>query len=189
VFYHNQNAAAVLDSLKGKKLVDVGCGYTPYFSDSMFTACALKGIDFYGIDPIIQHNVVIDHTDAMFSLFSSGQGSFHTKPASSEKALHATADNLPFADGEMDAILSCWLMFIWIDDEQELLKIFTEFYRVLKKGGTVTLYPMPDWSCISITSSSLQSLLRRFSVQQTFVFVPFNAIYPPANQITLTKID
>ena len=38
VFYRGQSAQQVLASLKDKRVVDVGCGYTPYAADSMFRA-------------------------------------------------------------------------------------------------------------------------------------------------------
>ena len=42
----------MLKSLEGKRVIDVGCGYTPYSDDSMFQACGDAGIDFYGIEPL-----------------------------------------------------------------------------------------------------------------------------------------
>ena len=44
---------AEIDPLRGKVIVDVGCGLTPYLADSMFQACRREGIEFYGIDPKI----------------------------------------------------------------------------------------------------------------------------------------
>ena len=54
IFYHNQSRGRVLRQLQGKRIVDVGCGYTPYARDSMFRACHDAGLDFYGVDPRIE---------------------------------------------------------------------------------------------------------------------------------------
>ncbi|MBT8149125.1 MAG: hypothetical protein KJO24_04300, partial [Gammaproteobacteria bacterium] len=44
VFFADAPAGEVLATLQGKTVVDVGCGLTPYVSDSMFQACREAGI-------------------------------------------------------------------------------------------------------------------------------------------------
>ena len=41
VFFNDRSEVSILETLQGKKLVDIGCGYTPYAEDSMFRACYL----------------------------------------------------------------------------------------------------------------------------------------------------
>ena len=47
IFFGNRSQGEILRSLEGKSVVDVGCGLTPYVSDSMFQVCRENGIDFY----------------------------------------------------------------------------------------------------------------------------------------------
>ena len=51
VFFEDACQADVLSSLASKRVVDIGCGLTPFTEDSMFQVCRRSGVDFYGIDP------------------------------------------------------------------------------------------------------------------------------------------
>jgi len=84
--------------------------------------------------------------------------------------------------------LSCWLILIWINQEEELLNIFTEFHRILKVGGTINLYPLPDWDSFQFKNGELKALLKRFNLTQEFIYEPFNLFYPPTNRISFEKI-
>ncbi|PKG95649.1 class I SAM-dependent methyltransferase [Paraglaciecola sp. MB-3u-78] len=187
VFFNNHSKSSILANLQGKKLLDIGCGYTPYSADSMFRACFDGGIEFYGIDPIIEENITFKARDSIFTRLTGGSGRFDSNAPGVERAISAMADDLPFGDNEVDTILSCWLIFIWINKEQELLKIFTEFHRILKVGGNINLYPLPDWNSFRFKNRELKSLLNKFDFTQQFIFEPFNFQYPPTNRLTFTK--
>lgn len=188
VFFNNQSKMTTLSNLQGKKLVDIGCGYTPYTEDSMFRACYDAGIEFYGVDPIIEDNITFSARDSVFTRLTGGTGRIDPAAPGLERAISATADKLPFADNEIDTILSCWLIPIWINKEEELLNIFTEFHRILKVGGHISLYPMPDWNSFRLKNRELKSLLKNFNFTQKFIYEPFNLLYPPTNQISFQKI-
>ena len=49
IFFDNKPGSTVLRELQGQCILDIGCGLTPYVSDSMFQACHNAGVDFYGI--------------------------------------------------------------------------------------------------------------------------------------------
>ncbi len=188
VFFNDRSERAVLAKLKGKKLVDVGCGYTPYAADSMFRACHDAGVDFYGVDPIIEEHITFNASDSVFTHLTGGDGLFDPNAPGLERAISATADVLPFSDNEIDIILSCWLILIWIDKEDELLNIFTEFHRILKVGGSINIYPLPDWNIFQFKNRKLKSLLKKFELSQHFIYEPFNLLYPPTNRLAFTKI-
>jgi ubiquinone/menaquinone biosynthesis C-methylase UbiE len=188
VFFNHHSKSSTLANLQGKKLVDIGCGYTPYSDDSMFRACYKAGIEFYGVDPIIEKNIRFKARDSIFTRLTGGSGRFDSNALGVERAISAMADDLPFADNEIDTILSCWLILIWINKEQELLKIFTEFHRILKVGGTINLYPLPDWNSFRFKNRELKALLNKFDFTQQFIYEPFNFQYPFANRLTFTKI-
>ncbi len=124
VFYHGQSRSAVLHSLKGKRVVDVGCGYTPYASDSMFRACHDAGIEFYGIDPLIGTDMKFGLKERMLARATGGRGIFNAEAPGLCRALSATAQELPFDDQSVDEILCSYLMFVWIEDEELLADIF-----------------------------------------------------------------
>ena len=69
VFYKNQAKTTVLASLEGKRIVDVGCGYTPFAEDSMFRVCHDAGIEFYGVDPLSTMGPSTKYCAAIFYLF------------------------------------------------------------------------------------------------------------------------
>lgn len=187
VFFNNQNPRAILDSLQGKKVVDIGCGYSPYSEDSMFSVCYKNGIEFFGVDPVVNQSISFRPTDVLLAQLTGGTGKYDINAPGLKRAISASANNLPFSDNTIDMILSCWFIPIWIDTEEELLADFAEIYRVLKVGGTISLYPLPDWESLNIRNSQLTLLLEKFKFSQRFIFEPFDLMYPPTNRLTLTK--
>jgi len=154
----------------------------------MFRACYDAGIEFYGVDPIIEENITFKARDSVFTRLTGGSGHLDPDAPGVERAICAMADDLPFPDNEIDTILCCWLILIWINEEEELLNIFTEFHRILKVGGNISIYPLPDWNSFQFKSEVLKSLLKKFNYTQEFIYEPFNFLYPPTNQISFKKI-
>jgi SAM-dependent methyltransferase len=176
-----------LASLQGKKVVDIGCGYSPYSEESMFRACYNEGIEFYGVDPIIERSITFSPKNVLLARLTGATGSYDVNAPGLERAISANTNHLPFSDNTIDMILSCWFIPIWIDTEEELLADFSEIYRILKIGGTISLYPLPDWNSFTIKNPQLTLLLDKFEFSQRFIYEPFNLIYPPTNRLTLTK--
>lgn len=169
VFYRGQSELTVLNSLQGKRLVDVGCGYTPYAADSMFRACHDAGIEFYGVDPLLSSEIKIGNKERALARATGGSGVFNTDAPGLSKALAATAQQLPFDDNGVDEILCSYLLFVWIEDEDVLADILREFLRVLKPGGSVKLYPLYEWRFVRVTNPRLQDVLDNFQISQNFV--------------------
>ena len=187
VFFEQHSPPTILKNLKGKKVVDIGCGYSPYSKESMFSACYKNGIEFYGVDPAIKRVNTLRPIDVLLAQLTGGTCNYDINAPGLERAICADANQLPFSDNTIDMILSCWFIPIWIDTEDELLTDFSEIYRILKIGGTISLYPMPDWNSFSINNPQLRLLLDKFKFRQRFIFKPFDLMYPPTNSLTLTK--
>jgi len=187
VFFDDQPAQTALASLQGKKVLDIGCGYSPYSKESMFRACYDNGIEFYGVDRALKQSHAFRSSDVLLARLTGGTGKYDINSPGLERAISATANQLPFFDNTIDMILSCWFIPIWIDTEEELLAVFAEIYRILKVGGTISLYPLPDWDNFAIKLHQLRLLFDKFSFSQEFIFEPFDLMYPPMNRLTLTK--
>jgi SAM-dependent methyltransferase len=187
VFFDDRSPRTILASLQGKKVVDIGCGYSPYSKESMFRACYDNEIEFYGVDPVLTQSDTFRPSDVLLARLTGGTGKYDINAPGLGRAIPATANQLPFFDNTIDMILSCWFIPIWIDTEEELLADFSEIYRILKIGGTISLYPLPDWNSFTIKNPQLTLLLDKFEFSQRFIYEPFNLIYPPTNRLTLTK--
>ncbi|MEK7555448.1 MAG: methyltransferase domain-containing protein [Patescibacteria group bacterium] len=101
------------DSLKGKKVLEIGCGIG---TDGLEFVKA--GADYTGID-ISEKSVKLAKTNFELSGFSS------------ENILLADAENLPFSDNTFDFIYSCGVLH----HTPNISKSLSEIYRVLKSSG------------------------------------------------------
>ena len=169
MFYRNRPASRVLADLRGQRVVDVACGYTPYAPDSMFQACHAAGIEFYGVDPVLSDALAPGFGDRVLSKWTGGSGEFLSSPPGLERALTATAQSLPFEDGSVDEILCGFLLWGWIEDDLDLADIFREMSRVLAPGGVIRLFPLPQWRRLSTTHPALRYALGDFTITQHFV--------------------
>lgn len=188
VFYQGQGAAKVLQSLNGKTVVDVGCGYTPFADDSMFQACHRAGVDFFAVDPLIGTNVEFGFKERMLARAMGSKGRFNPNSPGLTKAISAYAQELPFETESVDEILCSYLLFVWIEDEVTLAEIFSEFLRVLKPAGTVKLYPLYEWRLMRIANPKLIRTLDRFDVVQHFVHGGLDLRVTPSMLTQLTKL-
>lgn len=169
IFYSNESVRAVIERLRGQRIVDIGCGYTPYASDSMFRACHDADIEFYGVDPVIGRNIEFGLKERILARSTGGGGDFSADAPGLSKALAASAQELSFEDESVDEILCSYLLFVWIEDEQLLAEILNEFLRVLRPGGTVKLFPLPEWRFMRFKNQELREVLTKFEIEQTFV--------------------
>jgi SAM-dependent methyltransferase len=188
VFYQGQSRRQVLQQLEGKRVVDVGCGYTPYAEDSMFRACHDAGIEFYGIDPLIGSDITFGLKERALARATGGRGIFNAAAPGLSRALNASAQELPFDDQSVDEILCSYLMFVWIEDEEILADVFTEFLRVLKAGAQVKLYPLHEWRFMHFKNSRLREVLANFSIEQRFSHGGHDLRVMPSLLTQMTKI-
>jgi len=186
VFYGGRPAATVLRNLRGRRVVDVACGYTPYAEDSMFRACHDAGVEFYGVDPLIGTDIRFGFRERAVARATGGSGRFNVTPPGIEKALAASAQALPFEDASVDEILCSYLLFVWIEDQELLADIFAEFLRVIKAGGSIKVYPLYDWRFMRFKNQRLRNTLARFRIEQTFVHGGRDWRVTPSMLTTLT---
>jgi len=188
IFFDNKPGSTVLRELQGQCILDIGCGLTPYVSDSMFQACHNAGVEFYGIDPKLAEGFKLGPFDRA-KIMATGSGKINRDAPGLEKGIATLADDLPFDDESVDLILSCYVLLAWIGDEDNLESIFREFHRVLKPGGKVKIFPAPDYDAGRIRLSGLERVMRGFDVKQEF----FSSIlhmtqFPPAYMRTMLKL-
>ncbi len=188
VFYQGQSRSEVLQNLTGKRVVDVGCGYTPYAEDSMFRACHDAGIEFYGVDPLIGTDINFGLKERTLARATGGRGIFSAEAPGLSRALNATAQELPFDDQSVDEILCSYLMFVWIEDEEILADILEEFLRVLKDGGQVKLYPLHEWRTMRFKNRRLLKVLANFKIEQIFTHGGPDLRVMPSLLTRMTKI-
>lgn len=188
VFFGNHSEREVLRTLEGKRVIDVGCGLTPYVSDSMFQIFRKQGIDFFGVDPKFANNFRLRPLDVAKIRAVGGRGRISAQVPGLEKCVAAPADELPFDDGSIDLILSNFLLYAWIQDEAILANIYREFHRVLNDGGEVRIYPAPDLQTVRTRNSDLRAMMKKFDITQRFSVRWLNlAKYPPAYMMTMKK--
>lgn len=188
IFFDNRSESALLSALEGQRIVDVGCGLTPYVSDSMFQVCRKAGIDFYGVDLKLAEGFKIGPREVAMIRAVGSRGRIHRYAVGLDKAIGAPADELPFEDESVDLVLSCFLLYAWIQNEDVLEKIYREFDRVLNPGGEVRIYPAPDLCINRIRHTGLQQVMGGFEIDKAFYARWSNpAQYPPAYTMILRK--
>ena len=106
-----------LEYFKNKSFLDMGSGINHLFEKSLLYKVLKKNYKALGMDlykfPTKQKN------------FKSGTV-FRTK--------------LP--DNSYDVITSQYFMYYWLDDPEKLVKAYKELNRILKKGGSIRIYPV-----------------------------------------------
>ena len=187
IFFDAEPRESLLERLQGKRIVDIGCGYTPYASDSMFRACHDAGIEFYGVDPLIRPDMTFDFRSRALARATGGRGNFNAGAPGLERALCGTAEDLPFEENSVDEILCSYLLFVWIDDPAALTGILDEFFRVLKPGGVAKIYPLDEWHRFRFRNREIRRALDQFSASQTFVHGGGDWRVQPAMLTRLTK--
>lgn len=180
VFFDGASHQGVLSELKGKTLIDVGCGLTPFCHDSMYQECFRAGIPFYGIDPKLNGAFKFGLFDRLKAFGTGAAATPDPNAPGLDKALPAFANELPFEDHGVDVILSSWLLFAWIKDHDLLAQIFTEFDRILRPGGSIRFYPSMHWDSIARRYPALAELGERYHIEQRFLMGLNPASLPPS---------
>jgi len=188
IFFDCQSSTRVLRQLQGQRLLDIGCGLTPYVDDSMFQACRRAGVEFYGVDPKLEQGFTFGPFDRAM-IRATGGGRVNPLAPGLDRGVAATADDLPFDDESVDLIISCYLLFAWIGNESLLAGIFGELYRVLKPGGMVKIFPAPHFATDQIRHPGLRQLMQSFEVEEEFFAGIRPATrFPPAYMRTMLKL-
>lgn len=105
-------------SLKGKKVLDVGCG------DGIDLALiGVKGAKVFGVDPSREFLKKAQENNPT-GIFKEGVG-----------------ENIPAEDASFDVVISKWA----IQTSSDVPKVLSEIARVLKKGGTTVFLSKHPW--------------------------------------------
>jgi ubiquinone/menaquinone biosynthesis C-methylase UbiE len=188
IFFDGKSSTRVLRQLQGQRVLDIGCGLTPYVEDSMFQACRRAEVEFYGVDPKLEQGFTFGPFDRAM-IRATGGGRVNPLAPGLDRGVAATADDLPFDDESVDLVISCYLLFAWIEDESMLDSIFREFHRVLKPGGMVKIFPAPHFAVDQIRHSELRQLMQSFAVEEEFYAGVRPATrFPPAYMRTMRKL-
>ncbi len=179
-FFEGQREEEVFASLHGKRILDVGCGLTPFVPESFFQRCYQEDIELYGVDPKLE-NLQFGWIDHVAVMAMRGRPIWKDAPGG-ERRIAAFAQELPFDDDSVDLVLSSWLLYIWLRGPI-LLDIFTELHRVLKIGGEIRMAPTP-W----LDDDERQWIPDGFDVEQTFHASPRIFHRPPAYRTVLRKV-
>ena len=187
IFFEGRTAQEVLDTVRNEVVVDIGCGFTPYFSDSMFQTCEAEGIAFYGVDPVLAEGMRSPWYSRTVAHLAGSFGRYLQHPPGQERMLGVYADAIPLETACVDRILASMSLFIWVDDEEVLAGIFTEFARLLRVGGQVHIYPHPPWNHLSCKNPRLHRAFDAFDITQAFVITGNPVAAPPAYRTIFTK--
>ena len=187
ILFDNQTVTQLEASLKGKTIVDIGCGLTPFVDDSMFQWCRRRNIDFYGVDPKVKDGFQFGLFDRLKSWGTGARTTPNPNIEGLDKTIATYADDLPFEDHSVDVILSCWLVMSWVRDEALLMKIFSEFDRVLKPGGVIKIFPTMHADQLKAKYPELMKLLGKYSLDQRFQMEMNLGSVPPAYCTTFRK--
>lgn len=185
--FDGQSKEQLEQQLKGKVLVDIGCGLTPFIEDSMFQWCRRHGITFYGVDPKVKDGFRFGLFDRLKSRATGARTMPDPGIAGLDKTIATYADNLPFDDNSVDIILSCWLVLSWIRDDTMLLNTFREFDRVLKPGGSIRVFPTDSIEQLEKQYPLAWQQIRHFHISQRFIGSADIANLPPAFSSCFTK--
>lgn len=179
VFFEGRSEEEVFAELHGKRVLDVGCGLTPFVPESFFQRCHAEDIELFGVDPKLK-DLKFGWMDHVAVMAMRGRPIQKDAPGA-ERRIAAFAQDLPFMDNSVDLVLSSWLLYIWLRGPI-LNDILTELHRVLRPGGQVRISPTP-W----LGEGSSQWLPEGFVVEQRF-HASFRIFHrPPAYTTVLTK--
>lgn len=116
-----------LPPLKGKKLLEIGCGYGLFL-----VLCLKNGIKAEGVEPASQE----------FYKFTLrlGQEILKRSGFSANLIKNSTGEKLPHKNGTFDAVVSLYTL----EHVQDVRKVLSESARVLKTGGYL-YYVVPNY--------------------------------------------
>jgi len=122
----------IYTSIKGKKILDVGCGY-----GWLYEIINKEGGFYYGLDKNFES------VNTARNLWEKGNFDI------------GTSENIPYKDNFFDILIT----IDTIEHMENIKKSFEEFYRVLKKDGFLFLFG-PNFFSITNYDSSLKEKFR-----------------------------
>jgi SAM-dependent methyltransferase len=108
---------AVFKYLKHRKFLDIGCGINHLYKNALLHKLIKKKYNATGLD-------------------------LYTFPKKHPNFISASIMNTGLNSSYYDTITSQYFLHYWMDNAKDLLKAFKEIHRILKKNGTLRIYPV-----------------------------------------------
>lgn len=149
-----ESVEGLMQSLSGQVILDVASGLNHLYGESLIrrvheynkTVPVDKRIHILGIEPKAGYKVG-DLLGFKQEEIAQAQQGYKVDESFNEKEyiIPETADQMrSVPDASVDKILSHLFVPGYIENNSKLLSIFEEFYRVLKMGGEIRVYPFHD---------------------------------------------
>jgi len=113
----NKSKSEFIKYFKNKNFLDMGSGINHIYNKSLLNHVLKKGYKAMGMD-----------------LYKFPKPQKHFKSG--------TVFKTKLKSNSFDIITSQYFLYYWLDDSKELIKAFKELNRILKKGGSIRIYPV-----------------------------------------------
>lgn len=144
-----QDLLDYLNQNNGKLVMDVGSGLThknPYSLINVVARDKKTKAIFLGIEPRIGEGQEAfgrkDKRDLISAIRRRRKERLLVGTPGQKYAIAAEVPGLALENGQVDIILSSFLIGYWITKREKLLEIFQEFWRLLREGGEIRLHPV-----------------------------------------------
>lgn len=108
---------SVFNYLKHKKFLDIGCGINHVYKNALLYQLIKKKYNATGLD-------------------------LYTFPKTHPNFVSVSIMKTNLKPNYYDTITSQYFLHYWMDNAKDLLKAFKEIHRILKKNGTLRIYPV-----------------------------------------------
>ena len=111
------NKDSVFNYLKYKKFLDIGCGINHVYKNALLYQLIKKKYNATGLD-------------------------LYSFPNHHPNFVSVSIMKTNLKSSYYDSITSQYFLHYWMDNAKDLLKAFKEIHRILKKNGTLRIYPV-----------------------------------------------
>ena len=137
-----ENLGISVESLKHKKVLDIGCGLNQFATDLKMHNLDLTSLDaFYALTSEQREEVFDELNPGDFKIVKK-QLDRITRDKKDSKLVGGLAESLPFADDTFDVVLAEFSLPNHAENFEQVRDFFLEVARVLKPKGEARIYPM-----------------------------------------------
>jgi hypothetical protein len=104
----------------------------------------------------------------------------------------ASIFNTGLKSNNYDIITSQYFLYYWLDKPNELIKVYTELKRLLKKNGEIRIYPVYYGNYHFNNNKLLEYLLKNFNIEikyPKFILEKVAYIYPGEGEKDIKLTD
>jgi SAM-dependent methyltransferase len=114
---HKDDKESVFNYLKHKKFLDIGCGINHVYKNALLHKLIKKKYNATGLD-------------------------LYTFPKAHPNFVSSSIMATGLKSNHYDTITSQYFLHYWMDNAKDLLKALKEIHRILKKNGSLRIYPV-----------------------------------------------